>query len=65
LDIEFFDFFAVMEARPHGVGLGVVLVQDAQIQSLGPPSHGALRGGGIGTVHDGALACYGCVVRVH
>ncbi len=59
--IQLFDFFAVVEIGPHGVGLGVMLVQDVQIQRLGPPRLGGVGGTGmgIGTVHDGALACGG------
>ena len=52
--IELFDFFAVIEVCPHGVGLGVVLVQDVQIEGLGPPSHGRVAHLGVGAVHDGA-----------
>ena len=60
--VELFDFFAVVHAR-HGVGFAVVLVQDVQVQRLGPPGHvgGARRG--VTTVHDGAAT--GCVFVVH
>jgi hypothetical protein len=37
LDVELLDFFAVVEALAHRVGLGVVLVQDVEVQCLGPP----------------------------
>lgn len=56
--IQLFDFFAVIEVCPHGVGFGVVLVQDVQVKCLWPPSHSGVgrAGVGIGTVHNGALA---------
>ena len=56
--IQLFDFFAVIEICPHGVGFGVMLVQDVQVQCFWPPSHSGVgrAGVGVGTVHDGALA---------
>ena len=54
--VQFFHFLAVVETQPHRVGFGVVLVQDVQVQRLGPPSLIGLTGGGVATVHDGALA---------
>jgi hypothetical protein len=59
--IQLFDFFPVIEVCPDGVGFGVVLVQDVQVQCFGPLSHGGVgrAGIGVGTVHDGTLACAG------
>ncbi|MPN19042.1 hypothetical protein SDC9_166408 [bioreactor metagenome] len=54
--VQLLQLFTVVEAGTHGVGLGIVLVQDVQVQGLGPPLHGLAAGGGLGTVHDRALA---------
>ncbi len=54
-NIELFQLFSIIERGPHGIGLGVVLVQDVQIERLGPPigiGHSAL---GRRPVHNRAL----------
>jgi hypothetical protein len=38
--IEFFDFLSVIETAPHWVRLGVLLLEDIQIERFGPPSFG-------------------------
>ena len=35
--VEAFEGFSVVKIRVHGVGLGVVLVEDVQVEVLGPP----------------------------
>ena len=39
LEIELLNFLAVVEARAHRVGLGIMLVQDVEVQRLRPPFH--------------------------
>jgi len=36
-----------------------VLVQDVQVQRLGPPGHRGLAAGGVAAVHDRALTGWG------
>ena len=36
-DIEFLMFFTIIEGFPQGVGLGIVLVEDVEVESLRPP----------------------------
>ena len=48
---------AVAEAGKR-VGLGVVLMQDLQLQRVRPPVGGRGLGSGVGAVCDGALACF-------
>ena len=55
-DIKLFEFFPVIERRPHGISLGIVLMQDVQIQRLRPPGHYIVAAFGVCTVHDGAFA---------
>ena len=55
--IEFFDFLSVIETAPHRIRLGVLLMEDVQIERFGPPSLGRIgaRVVGIGAVQHGAL----------
>ena len=53
--VQFLHFLAVVEALER-VGLGVLLVQDVQVEGGGPPLHVRDRAGGVSTVHDRALA---------
>ena len=39
VDIELLDLLAVVEVLAHRVGLGVVLVQDVEVEGVGPPVH--------------------------
>ncbi len=64
--VEFSESLGVAEVRVHGVGLSVVLMQNAEVQVRWPPVLvGTLfgRGGGHSAVHDGALCI--AVVVVH
>ena len=65
LHIEFFDFLAVVEVSAQRVGLGVVLVQDVQVQRFGPPVMAGCAGRRGPTVHDRALAPSSCAFVVH
>ena len=56
LHIEFFDLVAVVKARIHRVGFAVVLVQDVEVQRLGPPIHLGHSGRSHATMHHRALA---------
>ena len=53
-NVELLDFLTVVEAL-EWVGLGVVLVEDVQVQGGGPPLHVGRRAGGVATMHDGTL----------
>ncbi len=59
LDIEFLEFFAIVEVSPHRVGLGVVLVQDVEVQRLGPPVHARHGHRSYAAMHHGAPAFVG------
>ncbi len=63
IEVEFFEFLGVVEGGAHGVSLGRVLVEDFQVELVGPPiavGHGAGGGGaGGGSAHDGALGDIG------
>ena len=48
LDIELFQFVSVVEVRPHGVRLLIVLMQDVQVECVGPPT----GDGGLGAGHS-------------
>ena len=65
LHIEFFDFFTVVKAGAQRVGLGVVLVQDVQVEGVGPPVLAGRAGRRGPTVHDRALAPSSCAFVVH
>ncbi len=39
VEIEFFQFFAVVEVRAQRIGFGIMLVQNIQIQCFWPPVH--------------------------
>ena len=58
-DIQGFERFAIAEIRTHRIRLGILLMQDVQIERLRPPGHDAVTGFSIGTVHYGAFA-WGC-----
>jgi len=55
-DVELFHFLAIVEARSQGIGLAVVLVENVQVQGLGPP--GGVRHAAFGgtAVQHGAAA---------
>ena len=59
LDIEFPEFFTIVEVSPHRVGLGVVLVQDVEVQRLGPPVHARHGHRSYAAMHHGAPAFVG------
>ena len=56
LDVELLEFFAIVEVGAQRVGLGVVLVQDVEVQRLGPPVHVRTLSRRHAAVHDGAFA---------
>ena len=65
LDVEFLDLIAVIEGAPQRVGLGVMLVQDVEIQRVGPPGHHRVSQLGGAAVQHRALAGVREIVSVH
>ncbi len=61
VEVELLDLFAVVEALER-VGLGVMLMQDVEVQRLWPPIHHGLAGRGLAAVNHRAFAN---VVSVH
>ncbi len=57
-EIEFLEFFGVVEIVAQRIGLAVVLMEDVQIQCVGPPGHIVVAGRGVTTMHDRAGACW-------
>ena len=60
--VELLEGFAVVEIRVHGVGHRLVLVQDGQVQLIGPPvcvGLGAVRGARAASSVEGALGFLG------
>ncbi len=55
LDVERLDRFTIVEVRPHRIGLGVVLMQDVEVQRLRPPVHDRCSCGRISAVHHRAF----------
>ncbi len=41
IDIKLLQGFTIIEVLAHGVGLGVVLMQDVEIEGIGPPARDA------------------------
>jgi len=63
-EIERLDRFAIVEVRVQRIGLGVVLMQDVEIERFRPPVHDRGSGRRLTTVHHRAPAC--CRrIRVH
>ena len=54
-DVELLDLFAIVEALER-VGLGVMLVQDVEVQRVRPPVHHRGAGRGVRTMHHRAFA---------
>jgi hypothetical protein len=63
-DVKLLDLFAVVEVRPQRIGLAVVLVQDVEVQGLGPPIHVRHAGRCSAAVHD-AFASTLHLIRIH
>jgi len=53
-DVQLFDLFTVIHAL-EGIGLAVLLVQDVQLECVGPPLHGGFTLGCVGAVHHGTF----------
>ena len=50
IEIEFFNGFPIVEAFSHRIGFAIVLMQNVEVQGLGPPlhvRHAALRGAAV------------------
>ncbi len=62
LEVEGLDLFGIVEIRPERIGFLVVLVQDIEVQGLGPPIHDAGACFCHAAMHDRAFAN---VVAVH
>ncbi len=56
VEIERLHRLAVAEARAHRIGLGVVLMQNVEVQRIRPPVHHRPGHGGVASVHDRAFA---------
>jgi len=56
LDVQLLQLVTVVETRAQRIGLGIVLMQDVEIEGLGPPVLGRHRRRRDTPVHDGALA---------
>ncbi len=54
-DVELPELLAIVEARTQRGGLRVVLVEDVEIEGLGPPVHVGHIDRGCTTVHDGTF----------
>jgi hypothetical protein len=55
-DVELLEFLAIVEVLTQRVGLAVVLVQDVEVQGLGPPVQLGHVRRGRSAVHDGTFA---------
>ena len=55
--IQLFEFFGVVKLFAQRISLGVVLVEDVQIQRVWPPVGVGFTGLGDAAVHDGTFAC--------
>ena len=64
LDVEILERLTIVEPAKR-IGLGVVLVQDVEVQRIWPPLHHVLPRGGIAAVHDRAFAAVVDIVSVH
>ena len=63
LDIELFQLIAIAEILAERIGLGVMLVQNFQVERFRPPGHDTAARDGVATVHDGAFSHF--VYGVH
>ena len=55
-EVQRFKGLAVIKTLAVGVDLGIVLMQNIQVQRFGPPSGDTLSALGVGTVNDGAFS---------
>jgi hypothetical protein len=53
-EIELLELLAVVEVLAHRIGLGVVLMQDVEVEGIRPPVHHRRAGVRIATVHHRA-----------
>ena len=53
--IEAVEGVGIIESLIHRIGLAVMLMQDVEVEGIGPPDLMLLAGRGIGTVGKGAL----------
>ena len=65
VEVERFDGFAEVEIGIHRVRARTVLVQDVQVQRVGPPLGDGFVVAGVATVHDRASTACWEVVAVH
>ena len=63
-DVELPDLFTIVETLQR-VRLGVMLVQDVEIERIGPPIHHRGAGRGQGPVHDRTFAARRLVDTIH
>ncbi|MNT12666.1 hypothetical protein D3C86_1496280 [compost metagenome] len=56
LDIERLQGFAIVEGGAERIGLGIVLMQDIEVQRIRPPFGHRFTGGRVASMHDGTLA---------
>lgn len=56
IDIQRLQRFAVVEGFVQWISLAVVLMQDVEVERIGPPGHHRVATGSIRAVHDGAGA---------
>ena len=54
--VQRFKGLAVIKTLAVGVDLGIVLMQNIQVQRFGPPRGDTLSALGVGTVNDGAFS---------
>ena len=54
--VELLELFPVIETGPQRIGLGVVLMENVEVEALRPPRHVGLLAGGGTTVHDRAFS---------
>ena len=53
--VQCLDLFTIVEVCPHGVGLTVVLMEDIEVEGLGPPIVGFVCGS-VAAVDDGTFS---------
>ena len=64
-DVELLDLLAIVEVTAHRIGLGVVLMQDVEVERVRPPIHVRLVDEGHAPMHHRAFAGGRHAVCVH
>ena len=62
IDIELFQFFAVIKSLAHRIGLAIMLVQNVEVQRIWPPIGNSCAKRGLRAMHHGAFAN---VISIH